>query len=89
MKEAIVFCLLGVLGLSIGLVSYLTGFSEGEKSKPVVKCDDKCRCKLPQIFIDENTDIPNNPLKPMTVEEFQKLRDELRKRSKPEVGDGL
>ena len=48
-----------------------------------------CRCKLPQIFIDENTDIPNNPLKPLTPEEFQKLLDELRKRSKPEVGDGL
>ena len=54
-----------------------------------VNCAAKCRCKLPQIFIDENTDIPNNPLKPMTVEEFQKLQEELRKRSKPEVGDGL
>jgi len=89
MKEAVVGCLLGVLGLSIGLVSYLTGFSEGEKSKSAVKCDEKCRCKLPQIFIDENTDIPGNPLKPMTVEEFEKLKEELRKQCKPEVRDGL
>jgi hypothetical protein len=52
----------------------------------------ECKCHYggrPQIFIDENTDIPNNPLKPMTVEEFQKLQDELRKRDRPEVGDGL
>jgi len=80
MKEAIVGCLLGVLGLSIGLVSYLTGFSKGEKSNPAVKCDCKCHYGgRPQIFIDENTDIPNNPLKPLTPEEFQKLLDELKK----------
>jgi len=43
----------------------------------------ECRKRLPQIFIDENTDIPNNPLKPLTPEEFQKLQDELRKKAKP------
>lgn len=47
---------------------------------------EQCRCKRPgagETYIDENTDIPNNPLKPMSPEEFKKLQDELRKKAKP------
>jgi len=81
------------LGMTIGACcmivltfwfAYHSGVHDGKsKASPSpVKCECKCPCKLPQIFIDENTDIPNNPLKPLTPEEFQKLQDELRKAGK-------
>ena len=90
MNDEKIHAIYGFAIFVVTVVSFWFGLTAGRNDqKPTAKCDYKCRCKLPQIFIDENTDIPNNPLKPLTPEEFQKLLDELRKRSKPEVGDGL
>ena len=44
MKELAVACLLAILCMSIGLMAYLTGFSEGEKSKPAAECEVNCQC---------------------------------------------
>lgn len=35
--------------------------------------------KPAEVYIDETTDIPNNPLKPLTDKEFEQLKDTLRK----------
>lgn len=42
-----------------------------------------------ETFIDEKTDIPNNPLKPLTVEEFEKLQNDLRKPKLPEAAKAV
>lgn len=35
--------------------------------------------KPAEVYIDETTDVPNNPLKPLTDKEFEDLKDTLRK----------
>jgi len=72
---------LWVLMLAVSVQGYVNN-RQNESIQELMDHRCECRKRLPQAFIDENTDIPNNPLKPLTPEEFQKLQDELRKAGK-------